>query len=176
MANSLIKNIKIGIDYAVDDYRRIASLKIRDVKPKEDQLKCAIYRSLSEAGYLVHVEARDFQGYSRIDLLSYKGRKTFAIEIKTSWCGPRWVNKYAEQAGKWVADISRISDLMVNGHINDGLFVLALAYREGYSGLDNMRMQIDGLTNVKLLHQCETVIDEWNGLDKIEFLVWRVVA
>ncbi|MFV3128688.1 hypothetical protein [Niveispirillum sp. KHB5.9] len=132
MITALRESIKRGIEYSSNDYKALSERECRDVKPKEDQLKCALYRSLAEDGYLMHVEARNFHGNSRIDLLGYKGKRTFAIEIKTSWCATGWANKYAEQRGKWISDIDRVSVLLRDGHIDFGFFVLALAYQEGY--------------------------------------------
>jgi hypothetical protein len=50
--------LREGLDLALADFRHIArTADLRDVKPKEDQVKCALYKTLVDVGYRVHVEA-----------------------------------------------------------------------------------------------------------------------
>lgn len=79
---SILKAVHAGLDRAGKDCVKISGLQGLDVKPKEDQVKCALYRELSSRGYLVHVEARYPLGNQRCDLvvIDEENDRSVAIE------------------------------------------------------------------------------------------------
>lgn len=158
-----------GIDYALADFEQIAKGRLgRCVKPKEDQLKCAIYRAFSEAGYVVHVEPSYERAGGECDLI-VADTKPIAIEIKTAWGGTTadgWQNKSSEQHGDWLKDISRLDSLSRDTY-QAGVFVLLFAYEEGSDGEELVRAKIAKLQPAYFRSK---IIDigNWNGLNKAE--------
>lgn len=165
--------IQAGLIQAEQDYIRISETINYDVKPKEDQIKCAIYHKFCDNKYLVHVEARYPEASQRCDLIviDQSTNERVAIEIKTAWAGQGWINKPTEQASAWRADIEKLLALQEKGWVDSGYFVLCFAYEE------------DSPSEIKLRSEIETLggkwtapfsIINWNGLNKIQFLILNV--
>lgn len=170
---STLKSIHAGLTQAEQDYIRISKFINYDVKPKEDQIKCAIYRALCDSKYLVHVEARYPKASQRCDLIAINlsTDERIAIEIKTAWAGRNWVNKPKEQASTWRADIEKLLELQENGWVNSGYFILCFAYEEGSPAERKLRGEAKTLGGT---WSTPFSISNWNGLNKIQFLVLDV--
>ena len=170
---SVVKSIYAGLSQAGKDYVRISEAKNCDVKPKEDQIKCAIYRALCDNKYLVHVEARYPDADQRCDLIAIdqSTNERVAIEIKTAWAGRGWINKPTEQASTWRADIEKLLILQKNGWVESGYFVLCFAYEEGSPSEGRLRVEIEGIGGEWTV---PFSISSWNGLNKIQFMVLNV--
>jgi len=171
--------IKIGLTYAREDYKRLAELhpnkQICDVKPKEDQLKCALYRAFAERGYLVHVEASYERNGGECDLLASKsGEATIAIEIKTAWAGQGWTNKPKEQAASWRKDIEKLNTLRHGNtaKADEGYFILCFAYEKGSQGEQAVRRELSELDTNNCMDSFS--ICKWNGLNAIDLYTVRI--
>lgn len=163
-----------GLDFAVADYVRIAERRAHDVKPKEDQIKCGLYRAFSESGHLVHVEAAYERHGNECDLVVIDGDVETAIEIKTAWAGQYWNNKPPEQAGTWAKDIEKLMGLADRPHVNAGIFILMLAFQEGSSAERALRCEIERIGCEPAFQSDRIPIAEWNGLDRLQYFVFRV--
>ncbi len=170
---SVHRLIETGLKYAEADYVSIAQRGRFDVKPKEDQIKCALYRSFREAGYLVHVEASYERNAGRCDLLAVcdSGKSTVAIEIKTAWAGQGWTNKPDEQQRSWDTDIQRIQGLEGGQWAGSGYFVLCFAYEKGSTWEQRLRERVVSLGGVLL--PAFALVD-WNGLNEAQFCLVKV--
>jgi hypothetical protein len=166
-------SIKAGLKYAEADYVSIAERGRFDVKPKEDQIKCALYRSFREAGFLVHVEAGYQRKAGRCDLFAAcgSGKSTVAIEIKTAWAGTGWTNKPAQQRRSWEVDIDKIQALAGGDWANCGYFILCLAYEKGSTSELRLRDEVSTLGGELLP---PFVLADWNGLNEAQFCVVKV--
>ena len=147
--------VQRGLEFAKHDYLRIAASKTFDVKPKEDQIKCALYRAFSEREYLVHVEASYARNSGRCDLVVSKDSKNVAIEIKTAWAGCGWVNKPNEQAESWLKDIDKLSALQEDENINTGLFIICFAYEHDSHGETQLRQKINEIIKSEAIESFE---------------------
>lgn len=170
---SALKCIHAGLVQAEQDYVRISEAERYDVKPKEDQIKCALYRAFCDNKYLVHVEARYPGAGQRCDLIviDQSTNERVAIEIKTAWAGQGWVNKPAEQSSSWRADIEKLLALHEKGWVESGYFVLCFAYEDGSLSEGKLRAGIETLGGK---WTAPFSIANWNGLNKIQFLVLNV--
>ncbi len=171
---SVAKIIENGLVLAEKDYSRIAKLKVKfDVKPKEDQVKCALYKAFCDNGYLVHIEASYAKNGERCDLLAIKENKNFvAIEIKTAWAGKGWVNKPVEQVLSWLTDIEKLRGLIKDRRTLKGYFILCFAYENGSKSEAALRKEIYKLP--KLVELAPVKIEKWNGLTELQFFVVEV--
>lgn len=169
----VIKCIENGLSLAAKDYERIAKLgDIKfDVKPKEDQIKCALYKVFSDSGYLVHVEASYARNKDRCDMLARKGRSTIAIEIKTAWAGVGWVNKPIEQASSWNLDIDKLLSLRESGSATHGFLIICLSYQKGSKWEEVLKSEVNKLDAQSYP---SFKIQEWNGLTEIQFYLIEV--
>ncbi|WP_433884694.1 hypothetical protein [Pseudomonas vranovensis] len=167
--------IQDGLKYAEADYVSIAKRGRFDVKPKEDQLKCALYRSFCEGGFLVHVEAGYARKAGRCDLFAASSSSTssVAIEIKTAWAGNGWINKPAEQQRSWEMDINKLRALEGGDWANAGYFILCFAYEKGSLPEVKLRKSVSALGGVL---SAPFVLDDWNGLNEAQFCVVKVFA
>lgn len=172
-----ISNIAEGLALAERDYKLIAKNGTqKDVKPKEDQIKCALYKVFNDKGYLVHVEASLDTSRERCDLIAYKGRShVVAIEIKTAWAGVGWVNKPAMQASTWVADIQKLIKLRKNEYVTHGFFILCFCYEKNSNGENGLRKEISNIFKLGYFEFKPIKIKSWNGLNEIQFFVLEVV-
>ncbi|WP_442113654.1 hypothetical protein [Pseudomonas sp. NUPR-001] len=165
--------IEKGLRYAQADYVSIAERERFDVKPKEDQIKCALYRSFCEAGYLVHVEASYQRNRGRCDLYAVCGtsKTRVAIEIKTAWAGNGWTNKPGEQQSAWEADIQKIKGAEGTQWADSGYFILCFAYERGSAHEHRLRERMLGLGG-----QCMPAfaLADWNGLNEAQFCLVNV--
>lgn len=163
--------LRTGLMLAKSNYIDISKLSHLDVKPKEDQIKCAIYRALSECGDLVHVEASLSRNGERCDLFAVSGEIRSAIEIKTAWAGKGWVNKPVEQSATWDYDIKKLTSLHESELADSCYFVLCLAYELGSKWEEVFKAEA-------LKRECELVddfeISNWNGLNRIAFYIKQV--
>ena len=181
--------IKRGLESAASDFVSIAEIgqfagkrrfdsHIFDVKPKEDQVKCALYRAFVDDGYLVHVEAGYITPYDtgRCDLIAVKDDYRIAIEIKTAWAGGGWVNKSEEQARSWHRDVSKIETLIMEKLIDSGVFVLCFIYECACTAEYLIRDKISEIFKAESdpLIQ-EVILNHWNGLNRMEFFVLNVM-
>ncbi|TWA74049.1 hypothetical protein FBZ82_10162 [Azospirillum brasilense] len=170
-----IESIRHGLDYAAKDYGLIALLDHKDVKPKEDQIKCALYRALSEDGYSVRVEPSTSRGGCRSDLYAVRGDDSIGIEIKTAWAGSgKWNNKYTEQSNSWTADIERLKDLCQGQAMSAGYFVLGFVHERGSRAEATLRRHIAAMEGDAVVEPVPMDLPNWNGLDSMEFHVMRV--
>lgn len=164
--------LRQGIDYALDDYCHLAERPLGvDVKPKEDQLKCALYRAFTEAGHVVHVEAGYERGGAECDLMVAM-RPPVGIEIKTAWAATRWNNKPPDQAETWTKDYGKLRSLPERG-FGAGFFVLLFAYAAGTNAEASLRAVIADLGRPALCTE-PRAISLWNGLDSLECSAWKV--
>ncbi len=167
--------LKQGIGYALGDYCRLSEKPLGiDVKPKEDQLKCALYRAFTETGHVVHVEGGYARAKGKCDLMvAIDGsHKPIGLELKTAWAATRWNNKPPEQAAKWANDYEKLRSLPDRG-FGAGFFVLLFAYAADTAAEESLRAMIDGLGNPDLRTE-PRAITLWNGLDSLECFAWRV--
>lgn len=171
--------LKTGLAYATEEYKQLAELhsddQICDVKPKEDQLKCALYRAFAERGYLVHVEASYERNGEECDLIASKsGEATIAIEIKTAWAGKGWINKPKEQAASWRKDIEKLNALRHGNtaKADEGYFILCFAYEKDSLGEQAVRRELSELD----INNCmdSFSICDWNGLNAIDLYTVRI--
>lgn len=164
-----------GIAFAFDDYRRIAERPLGiDVKPKEDQLKCALYRAFIEAGHMVQVEGGYKRGRDKCDLMVAM-REPVGLELKTAWAGDPdegWQNKPDDQAKTWHKDLDKLNTLPAKG-FGAGFFVLLLAYLPGSRELPAMRERVAKLGEPFIATE-PRAIPSLNGLDTLECYAWRV--
>jgi hypothetical protein len=169
---TFIEKLSNGLRYAKSDFSKLSSLDHHDVKPKEDQVKCALYRALSEEGYLVHVEAACARNGERCDLfaVALDGHRA-AIEIKSAWGGVGWVNKPLEQSATWKADIEKLLALQENENADSGYFVLCLAYQFESRWESVLKNEVQNIGGKQVL---DFEISEWNGLDRISFYIKKV--
>ena len=169
---SIEKIIESGLKYAQEDYLEIALGIFNDVKPKEDQVKCALYRSFSEENYLVHAEASYERNKGRCDLVAISNKQDYvAIEIKTAWAGTGWVNKPKRQASSWMKDIDKLNSMKKNGFANHGYFILCYAYEQSTKYHEQLYTEIKELKGEELPI---VKIEDWNGLNTIQFFIVKV--
>ncbi|WP_374385276.1 hypothetical protein [Dongia sp.] len=160
------------------EYQRIVEAGTFDVKPKEDQIKCAIYSSFREEEYLVQVEAATARHGKRCDLrIIGKAGDSIAIEIKTAWAGVNWNNKPIEQGSSWLKDVKKLSSLADFGTsaIVDRFFVLMVASQDDCDKI--LASQIEALKNCGATCLKETKkigINNWNGLNRLTFYLFRI--
>lgn len=160
-----------GVHLAMDDYCRIAERPLGvDVKPKEDQLKCALYRAFSEAGKLVCVETGYERAGGKCDLVVAM-RRPVGLELKTAWASTGWKNKPAEQAKSWNRDLERLATLADKG-FGAGFLVLMFAYEAGSKPEAVLRAKTNDLGKPSL-HTEPRKLTLWNGLDRLECMAWR---
>ncbi|HEX2580535.1 MAG TPA: hypothetical protein VHL08_00985 [Dongiaceae bacterium] len=178
MNMNFLKSLKNGLIDASKDYMSISSRDLRDVKPKEDQIKCALYAHLRQGGYSVHVEGA-YQSRGRCDLRAYQNDGSMGdilIEIKTAWAGPGWVNKQDEQFSSWEEDCGRLRDAIAERDAESGVFILFGFASETLSEKLCARMAklgeklqlteiIKGNTSLK-----------WGTLDHLHYCAWRINA
>jgi hypothetical protein len=170
-----IDSIMSGLEFAAQDYARIAKSVNFDVKPKEDQIKCGLYRALSEAGYLVHVEAAYARNETRCDMMAIRDEHKIAIEIKTAWAGRGgWINKPVEQADKWSRDIEKLMVFAGEELIDTAYFIICFAYEHGSPAEEKLREKIKRIGSGELLCKEPIEISCWNGLNRIQFFVFQV--
>ncbi len=171
----LFKIIESGVKYACNDYVAISQFGSFDVKPKEDQLKCAFYRAFSEANFIVQAEAALERKGARCDLLVIGENKRVAIEFKTAWAGDGWVNKPPAQQKTWLADINKLKNLREKQFADIGFFILCLIYQK--ESIYEKKIK-DAMNNL-FEHDPEfisvpTEIKNWNGLNHFQVFSWRV--
>lgn len=166
--------VRHGLEYAKTDYLQIAALEKFDVKPKEDQIKSALYRSFSEHNYLVHIEASYTRNGGRCDLVASKNGKKIAIEIKTAWAGSGWVNKPNEQAESWLKDVRKLMTLQADDSVKAGLFIICFAYEHNSKGEVQLRQKINEVIQAIKPELEPFEIATWNGLNNIQFFVYQV--
>lgn len=167
--------IRQGIDYALVDYCRLAEKPLGvDVKPKEDQLKCALYRAFTEAGHVVHVEGGYERGGAECDLM-VSMRRPVGIEIKTAWAAASadgWKNKPGYQTSTWSEDIRKLRTLAERG-FGSGFFVMLFSYQAETVGEKTLRGRMSGLGRPVICTEPRG-LTLWNGLDTLECYAWRV--
>lgn len=166
--------IKVGLDAAIADYQQIAMAQHHDVKPKEDQIKCCLYKAFKDAGRLVHTEAAYHRNGGRCDLMVL-GDPTVGIEIKTAWAAPGWQNKLSEQVQDWLTDIEK---LKANKDAFGGwssYFVLLVASQDKSTPQTNL---LEKLAELQGQYPCEPSapckIEEWNGLNTLQYFVFKI--
>lgn len=167
---SLRKAIDAGLKFAADDFKKISMLGSFDVKPKEDQVKCCLYKSLTEFGYTVHVEASYARNGGRCDLIAIEPNSgaRAAIEIKTAWAGGGWVNKPKEQMASWRKDIVKLMTLQTNECVEAGILVICFAYERESEWQVKVRNEIDALGGTCLP---PFELSAWNRLNEAQFFV-----
>lgn len=164
--------IRQGIDYALDDYCRLSEKPMGvDVKPKEDQLKCALYRAFTEAGRVVHVEGGYARAKGKCDLMVAM-RKPVGLELKVAWACTSWNNKPPEQAATWVRDYEKLKTLPDKG-FGAGFFVLLFVYSANTVAEGSLRTVIADFGKPCLCTEPRE-INLWNGLNTLEGMAWRV--
>lgn len=170
---SIVKHVENSLYLAAKDYESIAKLGNDkfDVKPKEDQVKCALYKEFTDSGYLVHVEASYARNKGRCDVIARKGKSTVAIEIKTAWAGVGWVNKPSEQASSWSLDIDKLLSLRESGSATHGFLIICLSYQKGSKWEEVLKSEVYKL-DVQSYPSFK--IQEWNGLTEIQFYLIEV--
>jgi len=167
--------LKTGLDFSLADFQYIARVPNRhDVKPKEDQIKCAIYRALVDSGHRVHIEAAYERSGKKCDVRATRRNNTLWLEIKTGWAGTGgWVNKLREQIAAWQGDIKRLVRV---GEPDQKLFVLFLFTQSGapcaIRAVDAARKV--GRSHELILDSGPTKLPVWNGLDEAQYFVWRI--
>ena len=168
--------LKRGLGYTLQDYKQISALESDDVKPKEDQIKCGLYRAFSEEEHLVLVESAYSRNGMRCDLrINKRDRGEIAIEIKTAWAGDGWVNKPDEQARTWAKDVEKLSSLITEQSLVAAYFILVFAYQAGSTGERLLRERID---RISLRQPCviETEeIGDWNRLNRLQCFVFDII-
>lgn len=105
-----MKYLKPAAEAAIDEIIRISRNSPGEVKPKEEQLRSAMYRHYTNQGFLVHVEAGypDCGAECDLRVAGRKGGRERWIEIKTAWGGIGWNGKPAELAASWEADLNKL--------------------------------------------------------------------
>ena len=166
-----------GLDYAVNDYIQIARINEHDMKPKEDQIRCGLYRALSETNYLVRVEAAYSYNGNRCDILArLPDQPDIAIEVKTAWAGTGWANKPDEQAQNWMKDMAKLQELARTTSLQSAYFILLLAFEEGAKASKKLRERIDRITGYRLYPSPVYEIGQWNGLNRLQYFLFDVLA
>jgi hypothetical protein len=166
-----------GLDYAVNDYIRIARINEHDTKPKEDQIRCGLYRALSEADYLVRVEAAYSYSGSRCDILARQpDQPDIAIEVKTAWAGTGWANKPDEQAQNWLKDMVKLQELVRTTSLQSAYFILLLAFEEGAKASRKLHERIERITGYRVYPSQTYEIGKWNGLNRLQYFLFDVLA
>jgi len=170
--------IRRGLDLAIEDYCSVAALGTDDVKPKEDQIKCALYHVFRSIGYRVHIEAAITRNGQRCDVrVVAPGDKSIVIEIKTAWAGKGWNNKPNEQGSSWRKDIDKLAALPAfnKSQVVDRFFVLLIASQDGYdTRLSDQVKALQG-PGVDCLQDAKTsIIENWQGIDQLKYLLFRV--
>tara|TARA_B100000745_G_scaffold225022_1_gene150468 strand:+ start:1460 stop:2023 length:564 start_codon:yes stop_codon:yes gene_type:complete len=166
---SVIATIENGISLATKDYIRIVNFgnKKFDVKPKEDQIKCCLYKAFCDAGYLVHVEASYARNGGRCDLIAYNhASDSVALEIKTAWGGTGWNNKVSEQVSSWKSDLKKLQTLMAAEPVTHRYLLVCFCYQKGTQPEEALKAELDKL-EAKAYEPF--VFSEWNGLTEIQF-------
>lgn len=162
-----------GLKFAEQDYSAIAGSQVTDVKPKEDQIKCAVYHAFSNQKYLVHVEKGYSRNGGRCDLIAFNKAKTksIAIEIKTAWAATGWVNKPKDQEKSWRYDIGKLKSLRKNRQVTSGIFVLCFIYEDGCRSEKNFRQKISKLQGIA----SKPIQIKWGtDLNRLQFIVCTV--
>lgn len=175
MGNSEILGlIRAGLDAAVRDYQQIATGRHHDVKPKEDQIKCCLYKSFTDAGRLVHAEAAYQRNGGRCDLMVLGGLPV-GIEIKTAWAAPGWKNKAPEQFDCWLQDIEKLKENRDAFGGWESYFVLLVASQNQSTPQKSL---LEKLAELQEQYACEisepTQIEEWNGLNSLQYFIFRI--
>lgn len=180
MTNTFVSLIRTGLEGAVADYQVIAKVAHRDVKPKEDQIKCHIFKSFVDAGQRVHVESAGIEKGSRTDIsVISKSEDSYAsnIEIKTAWAATGWNNKPQEQFSSWCKDIEKLKRSVSSSDMVN-YFVLLVAFEENSSAQDalcNVRKQFSALDGVEeLVVSSVSKMANWNHLDSIQYFIFQI--
>lgn len=105
-----LETLKSAIYSVIADLERIAADDPQEELPKEAQMRSAMYASLREQGYVVHVEATYPESKAECDLLARQEDKELWVELKRAWGlnTSGWVNKPAEQSRTWQADVEKL--------------------------------------------------------------------
>jgi hypothetical protein len=166
-----------GLDYAVNDYVRIAQINEHDIKPKEDQIRCGLYRALSEANYLVRVEAAYSYSGDRCDILARQpDQPDIAIEVKTAWAGTGWANKPDEQAQNWMKDMAKLQELVRTTSLQSAYFILLLAFEEGAKASKKLHERIGRIAGCRIYPSPVLEIGKWNGLNRLQYFLFDVLS
>lgn len=109
--------LKPAVESALDEICLISRNDPREVKPKEEQLRSAMYRHYSNQGFLVHVEAGYPESGAECDLrvAGRNGGRERWIEIKIAWGGKGWNGKPGELAAGWEGDLCKLRHLAPEG-------------------------------------------------------------
>lgn len=181
MTNTFVSLIRTGLEGAVADYQAIAKVAHRDVKPKEDQIKCRIFKSFTDAGYRMHVESAGIDKGSRIDIsVISKSEDSYVsnIEIKTAWAATGWNNKPQEQFSSWCKDIEKLKKTASASDIAN-YFVLLVAFEENSGAQDalcDVRKQLSALDGVEeLVVSTVSKMADWNRLDAIQYFIFQII-
>lgn len=112
-----MQHLKPAVEAALDEIVLISRNAPKEVKPKEEQLRSAMYRHYSNQGFLVHVEAGypDCGAECDLRVAGRKGGRERWIEIKTAWGGKGWNGKPGELAAGWETDLSKLRQLAPEG-------------------------------------------------------------
>jgi hypothetical protein len=170
--------IRRGLDLAIEDYGGVAALGTDDVKPKEDQIKCALYHVFRCIGYKVHIEAAIARNGRRCDVrVVAPGDKSIAIEIKTAWVSKGWNNKPKEQGDSWCQDVDKLATMTAFGksEVVDRFFVLLIASQDGYDARLSDQVKRLQAPKVECLQATKkSIIENWQGINQLEYLLFRV--
>lgn len=152
----------------------------QEVKPKEDQIKCALYAALKNSGAVVHVEATYNGEHKQVcDLRAKFGETYHWIEIKTAWAAPGWVNKLNEQVGTWCKDIERLRGVEPGPNAAEAYFVLFVFYGRDSPAAKAMLSvveELDGTLECLFRGDVSVGFDWHNGLNAFQYSLWRVGA
>ena len=172
---SFVEALEQGLMWACEDYTKIASGWLgSDVKPKEDQIKCALYEAFRAAEYHVHVEP-SHESDTRCDLIVKQGNGSHVgVEIKTAWAATNWMVKPSEQERNWKYDIEKLKMLIKDDSIKKGYLIVLLASEKDSPAEKKLRDMIQTLPACRKSRVGPVPITPWNGLDMLQFFVVTV--
>ncbi|MFV3073159.1 hypothetical protein [Niveispirillum fermenti] len=166
--------IRAGIGRAVSDFRFVPMVGHRDTRPTEEQLKFALYRSLSEDDWTVQAGVSPAGSDARCDMLAVRRDDRIAIGVKIAWAGKEASSRPAQQVRDWERNIAGLEAMQGAGLATHGLFVLAFLHWQGSRAADSLRNYVDGLRGSPVFPASTHPLPAWHGVNRVDFFVRRI--
>lgn len=166
--------IRAGVGRAVSDLRFVPAVGHRDTRPTEEQVKFALYRSLSEDDWTVQAGVSPVGSDARCDMLAVRRDDRIAIGVKIAWAGRDASSRPGQQVRDWERNLAGLEAMQGAGLATHGVFVLAFIHWQGSRAAETLRKRVDGLQGSPVFPVSSHPLPAWHGVNRVDFFVHRI--